>query len=398
MDVLPRPAVVRDRPHLTLGYGTAAVRGLVRIEGPFDSAVVAGFCAAVEQLLASDVGEVWLDLRAVDGVEPIAAAAMRRVRRRSARAGVGVRVVLVDARVARELRRAGLDDLGATAPTLPHDLDHPALVPLRRGAPLAPPPQGAGAGGARPPAAPTSRPAPGAAAVDLLAADPDLAAGMDAVAVRAARHDLVLPALTIPRGAWRPPPASPSGAAALGLLVEGLVVRRVGRPGAFGAQLLGPGDLVGLLPGHADEPAPGFTTHLRVLAPARIAVLDRVFAERVRDHPEVLTNLLTRGAVQAEAVAAELALVHYPRVDRRLRALLWQLAQRWGRVTGDGVVLTLPLTHAILADLTGTRRPSVTRALQELEAAGTVRRHGDEWLLRADAEDRGDDEHASRDD
>jgi CRP/FNR family cyclic AMP-dependent transcriptional regulator len=375
-------APVRDGPRLTLGYGTAAVRGLVRVEGLFDLSLIGGFCGAVEQLLAADVGEIWVDLRAAEEVAPIAAAALRRVRRRAARAGVALRLVLADGAVARALRRAGLDELATASPMLPHDLDHPTMIPLRRGRTTVR--RGAAAslpGNNGASTAPSSH-EPGPGTIDLLAVDPDLAAGMDALAVRAARHDLVLPAITIRRGAWRLPPGTPPDGRTLGLLVEGLVVRRVGHAGAFGAQLLGPGDLVGLDPGHAEEPAPGFTTHLRVLAPTRIAVLDAAFAERVRDHPAVLSNLLERSAAQAEALAAGLALVHYPRVERRLRVVLWQLAQRWGRVTQDGVVLTLPLTHAILADLTGTRRPSVTLALHRLEASGAVHRRGPDWVLR----------------
>jgi hypothetical protein len=45
------------------------------------------------------------------------------------------------------------------------------------------------------------------------------------------------------------------------------------------------------------------------------------------------------------------------------------------------VHLRLPLTHAILADLTASRRPSVTLALAQLERAGLLQRRGQEWLL-----------------
>jgi CRP-like cAMP-binding protein len=95
-----------------------------------------------------------------------------------------------------------------------------------------------------------------------------------------------------------------------------------------------------------------------------------------------MANLVRRGVAQARAVSVGMALAHYPRVERRLHVVLWHLAQRWGRMTQDGVVLRLPLTHAVLADLTAARRPSVTVALQRLEASGVVVRRRQEWLLR----------------
>ncbi len=46
--------------------------------------------------------------------------------------------------------------------------------------------------------------------------------------------------------------------------------------------------------------------------------------------------------------------------------LLWHLADRWGRVRSEGVVLPLRLTHSVLADLVAARRPTVTTSLSEL--------------------------------
>lgn len=64
--------------------------------------------------------------------------------------------------------------------------------------------------------------------------------------------------------------------------------------------------------------------------------------------------------------------------------LLWLLADRWGRVTTQGVRVVAPLTHALLAELVAARRPTVSAALAKLAAAGEVTRVGNEWLLRND--------------
>jgi hypothetical protein len=59
------------------------------------------------------------------------------------------------------------------------------------------------------------------------------------------------------------------------------------------------------------------------------------------------------------------------------------MADRWGRVTPEGVVVPLRLTHELIGGLVGARRAPVTRALGRLADAGTVRRRADgAWVLR----------------
>ena len=71
------------------------------------------------------------------------------------------------------------------------------------------------------------------------------------------------------------------------------------------------------------------------------------------------------------------AIAQLGRVDLRVLALLWHLADRWGTVTPDGVVLPLRLTHALLGRLVGAQRPTVTLALAQLGGAGDVSRRED---------------------
>ena len=76
------------------------------------------------------------------------------------------------------------------------------------------------------------------------------------------------------------------------------------------------------------------------------------------------------------------AIAHLKRIDDRLLALLWCLAERWGRVSPDGVVVALRLPHRTLGSLVGARRPSVPTALGQLMARGEVERRPDGgWLL-----------------
>src|SRR5919197_1066233 len=71
-----------------------------------------------------------------------------------------------------------------------------------------------------------------------------------------------------------------------------------------------------------------------------------------------------------------------------LLALMWCLAERWGRVVPGGVVVSLRLPHRTLAGMVGARRPSVTTALGQLMARGDIERRPDGgWLLHGDPPD-----------
>jgi hypothetical protein len=70
-----------------------------------------------------------------------------------------------------------------------------------------------------------------------------------------------------------------------------------------------------------------------------------------------------------------------PRVAERLLAMMWLLAESWGRVTPAGVTLPLMLTHEALGALIGARRPTVSLALAELVQRGAVVRQDGGWLL-----------------
>ena len=62
--------------------------------------------------------------------------------------------------------------------------------------------------------------------------------------------------------------------------------------------------------------------------------------------------------------------------------LFWHLADRWGRVRPDGIVVPLPVTHDVIAQVVGAQRPTVTGALQRLALSGKLRRRPDRtWLL-----------------
>jgi CRP/FNR family transcriptional regulator, cyclic AMP receptor protein len=190
------------------------------------------------------------------------------------------------------------------------------------------------------------------------------------------------PLATIDRGEWRVPTLRAHARRHFGILVlEGVMLRRVSLNGRTGAELLGAGDL--LQPWVRQPPhdtlvaEPGW----EILERARLAVLDQRFAARVAPWPEVAAALLARGTERARMLAFQHVASHIPGLDARLLALMWAFADRWGRVTRDGVLVPLRLTHATLAELVGASRPSVSTALSRLGREGVLRRAPSGWLL-----------------
>jgi CRP-like cAMP-binding protein len=169
----------------------------------------------------------------------------------------------------------------------------------------------------------------------------------------------------------------------LGLfLLEGLMMRRVTVGKRAACELFGPGDM--FRPWDSDgeyDPLPIAVDWL-VLEPTRLGLLDSAFALRIARWPAVTSRLMSRLAQRARYLALTQAVTHLPRTHPRLLMLFWLLAERWGRVGPDGVHVTLPLTHEVLAMLVGSHRPTVTIALQRLARARLLtRERSDTWLL-----------------
>ena len=215
----------------------------------------------------------------------------------------------------------------------------------------------------------------------VLTEDPDLAECIDPRHRARAEAYCVARTIRMPRGRWNVP--GPEGLReGIGLLVlEGLLLRRVGIDGRFGAELLGAGDLLRPWQGEDPRPALALTTGWKVLESVRLALLDAAAARRFADFPELTGRLVDRALDRSRNLAINMAIVHQARVNVRLHMLFWHLADRWGRVRSEGVWLPLALTHTVLADLVAARRPTVTTALTELARQGLVISAGGGWLL-----------------
>jgi CRP/FNR family cyclic AMP-dependent transcriptional regulator len=219
----------------------------------------------------------------------------------------------------------------------------------------------------------------------VLREDPDLAEAIEPGRRAQAVEALVAREVRIPTGAWggRAIPIDDGG---IGLLVlEGVMLHRVGIDDRFGAELVGEGDVLRSLQGEPDNSTLPLAVEWLVLERSRVAVLDERFARHLTRFPQVAGRLFARSVQRSRQLAVNMAIVHQARVDVRLHLLFWHLAGRWGRVRSDGVIVPLRLTHTVLADLVAARRPTVTSALSELSRQGLVRAVSDGWLLTGPA-------------
>jgi len=225
--------------------------------------------------------------------------------------------------------------------------------------------------------------------VCLLDALPEVVAMLDGDDLERARAELVAPLIEHAEGEWPTPAPEVFDPLAMGIFVmDGLMARHVRLGETTTTELVGPGDI--LRPPAYDAEVEGevrFPSGIEftVLEPARLAILDRTVTAAVCRWQPVVTWIVTAAVRRSFALAELLALSHLRRVDARLLVLFWQLAYRFGHVGRDGVTVPLRLTHETLGRVVGAQRPSVTTAVNQLEAAGRLsRRDGGGWLLHGE--------------
>ena len=216
----------------------------------------------------------------------------------------------------------------------------------------------------------------------LLDVDPDLGSLVPADRLEAARHELDVEVHRLEQGPWSAggDQANPEHVGLL--LLDGVISREVVVSDTVSTELLGPGDVV--RPWSIQEPSSllQLTIRWNALTEARVAVLDRRFGAQLSRWPEVNAALIDRVNDRAQRLAVTQAISQLNRVDRRLQSLFWHLAERWGRMTPDGVAIPLTLSHRMLGQLVGARRPTVSTAISDLADRGEViRREDGTWLL-----------------
>ena len=128
--------------------------------------------------------------------------------------------------------------------------------------------------------------------------------------------------------------------------------------------LLEEGDV--LLPASGSWTSVGPRVRGRALEPSEVLLADPPRFETWLTDARIAANLVRVLAAQIADRELAVAIALEPRVERRLLLKLRQLAERFGRVTPQGVRLDLRLTHQQLAEMVGAVRESITIALGKL--------------------------------
>jgi Crp-like helix-turn-helix domain len=129
-----------------------------------------------------------------------------------------------------------------------------------------------------------------------------------------------------------------------------------------------------------------------VLPPASEEVLFAIEKARLRPVSDDARDQLLSIPLVAQRVFEQLAstlgekqealgMFAQTRHVERVRRKLHQLARSYGHVVRDGIRIDFPITHALLAEMIGSSRETVTRALEELQREGVVVRRGSSYHL-----------------
>lgn len=220
----------------------------------------------------------------------------------------------------------------------------------------------------------------------ILEEDPDLAQGLSPEDRRRASQLLRAPVITVEPGSWEPPVYNAQRTFGL-LVLEGLMGRRVQMGEGVALELLSSGDILrpwdqpfefNLIP-----PEVGW----RVFVPSRLAILDERVTSVIGARPELVVAFSSRLLRRSRASACLRAISHLNLVEERLLAMLWHFASGWGRVTPQGFKVPFRLTHGVLAEVIGARRPSVTLAMKRLQQREEIVRAPDgSYVLTGDPE------------
>ena len=228
-----------------------------------------------------------------------------------------------------------------------------------------------------------------AQAVRLLVAEPELGEGLSAEEFERARLHVVLPVVERPAGPLDLAELS-SRSDAVGdlygfLVLEGTLLINIDMAGRRAGRLVCTGALV-LIDGPGSESIP-VDFEWSVVDACRLACIDQRLLAIVQRWPALMSAVMRRAAQHARHALTQQAISQLPKVEDRLLALFWSLADRQGVVRPEGIWIGLTVTHDTLAQLVGAQRPTVSLGLTRLAETGMLRPQPGGWLINPESID-----------
>lgn len=189
-----------------------------------------------------------------------------------------------------------------------------------------------------------------------------------------------LPEMTLDPGPWTLP--EPTSDELAYMVVTGMLLRRVRIEGGSSVELVGKGDL--LLPWHG-ELASFSQSEWEVVDRTRLAVLDLRPGSPLTRTTDLAATIAGRAIDRSHWLALQSAIMSIVGIEERLRALLWALAERWGRKVPGGAEIEVNVPQSVLAEMVGARRPTVSLALGTLTERGVLAAsEPGRWVLSGD--------------
>ncbi len=158
------------------------------------------------------------------------------------------------------------------------------------------------------------------------------------------------------------------------VLVEGTVLKETTLASHSALELLGPGDVLAPPVSASRQVELRGVSRYLAFGAVLVAVLGVRFQRVASRWPQVSDFLHGQIADQAHRASIQLAMLHLPRAEDRILAVFAELGDRFGRVSPDGIMIDLPLSHELIGRLTACRRPTATIALQLLDDQGLLTR------------------------
>lgn len=149
-------------------------------------------------------------------------------------------------------------------------------------------------------------------------------------------------------------------------------------------EIMGPGQIFGMLgtiEGSGCPLSAAAVTHLWYLRLPK-----SVFLPIYKESDALKDRLIRRSAVRLHAAKDLLARMSTGKIDERIAAILFLLADSYGEEQGKAIRLTIPLTRQEIAEMAGTTGESAIRTLSKWQKLGHVRTdHGYITILNRDA-------------
>lgn len=138
--------------------------------------------------------------------------------------------------------------------------------------------------------------------------------------------------------------------------------------------VMGPADIFGELALFDQGPR---TSTVTTLTEVRAAVMDRkALRSWITDRPEITEQLLRVLARRLRRTNNDLCDMIFTDVPGRVAKQLLDLAKRFGQPEGDSLRVTHELTQLELAQLVGSSRETINKALAEFASRGWIRQKG----------------------